>query len=219
MAKFQMPEAAKAKITKVRRIRTKLNSEEEESLLSKSSMKRDAEEVHRLAEALVEMKPTEYKKLDLDDDLRIHLDLARRIDAHIARKRQILFVAKQLRKRPDDLGGLFAAVDKPKSEQKRETARMHRLEQLRDELIADGDDALAKLLAQHPQADRQQLRTLVRQAATYKARQQQALDDGKPAPHNDGSYSALYKALNALMSQAEKPAADGADDSEIDDEN
>ena len=175
--------------------------------ISRSEFKRDAQEVHRLAEALIELKPTEYKKLALDEDMRAHLDLARRIDAHIAKKRQILFVAKQLRKRPEILDELFAAVDKPKSEQKRATAKMHRLETLRDRLIADGDTALTPLLQQHPQADRQTLRTLVRQASAYKMRVKLAADEGKPPVHNDGSYSALYQALRELFATSETETA------------
>ena len=41
---------------------------------------------------------------------------------------------------------------------------MHRLEAIRDRLV-DGDDAaLAEVIAEHPQVDRQHLRSLVRQA-------------------------------------------------------
>lgn len=41
---------------------------------------------------------------------------------------------------------------------------LHKLEILRDELVAKGDAALTDLLNEHPSADRQQLRNLIRAA-------------------------------------------------------
>ena len=43
-------------------------------------------------------------------------------------------------------------------------ARMHKLEQLREKLIADGDEAINALLGEYHELDRQKLRQLVRQA-------------------------------------------------------
>ena len=43
-------------------------------------------------------------------------------------------------------------------------ARMHKLEQLREKLIAQGDEAINELVAQFHDLDRQKLRQLVRQA-------------------------------------------------------
>ena len=45
---------------------------------------------------------------------------------------------------------------------------LHKLEILRDELIAKGDAALTDLLNEHPSADRQQLRNLIRAAQKEK---------------------------------------------------
>ena len=42
--------------------------------------------------------------------------------------------------------------------------QFHRLEQWRDQLIADGDQALDELLNESPKLDRQHLRQLIRQA-------------------------------------------------------
>ena len=170
----------------------------DDNFVSKSELKRDAQEIHRLAEALVALKASEYAKAPLDEDMRAHLDLARRIDAHIAKKRQILYIAKQLRKRTELLPELFLAVDKPKSEMKKETARMHRLERWRERLINEGDSALSAYLELHPSADRQALRSLVRSATAARVKADAAVEAGKPAPRNDGSYSALYKMLGAL---------------------
>lgn len=187
------------------------NEKFDDNFVSKSELKRDAQEIHRLAEALVGLKASEYAKAPLDDDMRAHLDLARRIDAHIAKKRQILYIAKQLRKRTELLPALFLAVDKPKSEMKKETARMHRLERWRDRLISEGDTALTALFEHYPRADRQELRSLVRAAAAARAKAEAAAEAGKPVPRNDGSYSALYKMLGSLEKDPVQDSADEAD--------
>jgi ribosome-associated protein len=170
----------------------------DDNYISKSELKRDAQEIHRLAEALVALKASDYNKVPLDEDMRSHLDLARRIDAQIAKKRQILYIAKQLRKRPEMLPELFIAVDKPKSEMKKETARMHRLERWRERLIDEGDEALSEYLTAHPAADRQALRSLIRSATAARVRTQTAIANDQPAPRNDGSFSALYKMLGDI---------------------
>jgi ribosome-associated protein len=41
---------------------------------------------------------------------------------------------------------------------------MHRLEAIRDRLVAGDDDALSELIGEYPQVDRQRLRSLLRQA-------------------------------------------------------
>jgi ribosome-associated protein len=178
--------------------------------ITKSERKREANEVLRLAQAIVDLKHSEYQKAPIDEDLRVHTDLARRIDAHIAKKRQIAFVAKQLRKR-DDLDALFAAVDKPKTELKKETARMHRLERWRERLIDEGDAALSAYLEHYPHADRQAMRSLVRQASAHRARQQAAIANDQPPIRNDGSFSALYQ----MLSELEKSRAHDAAEDEL----
>ena len=45
-----------------------------------------------------------------------------------------------------------------------EAARLHRLERWRERLISEGDEALGDLLAERPDLDRHQLRTLIRAA-------------------------------------------------------
>jgi ribosome-associated protein len=50
-----------------------------------------------------------------------------------------------------------------KGQGREHTAKLHALERWRDELLA-GDPALARFLAEHPGADSQKLRTLIRNA-------------------------------------------------------
>jgi ribosome-associated protein len=94
-----------------------------------------------------------------------------RITSHIAHKRQLQFLAKQMRREEDEvLEAIRDAMDEGGEAARRETALLHQAEQWRDRLLADGDAALADLLEAFPHADRQKLRQLARNAADEKAR-------------------------------------------------
>jgi ribosome-associated protein len=173
--------------------------------ISKSELKREADEIQRLAQALTDLRASDYGKLQIDEDMRSYLDRARTTTAHIAKKREVLYIAKQLRKRRSELAGLFRAIDKPKSEQKKETARMHRLERWRERLLSEGDSALTEFVSQFPDCDRQELRSLIRAAMVAREREK-----------NDGSYSAIYKMLAALDKQKTATQAGEQDDEQDD---
>jgi len=167
--------------------------------VSRSEQKRQSDEILRLALALMEIRASEYAKLVLDDELKTALDLARKITSNIAKKRQMLFVAKQLRKRTALHAALFIAVDKPKSEQKKQTAKMHRTEHWRDRLLAEADAALGEFIDKHPNVDRQELRSLVRAAKLNR----DAVLTGK---HDNGSFNALYKFVGIAMNAPDTDA-------------
>ena len=61
-----------------------------------------------------------------------------------------------------------AELGENREKQRQETAAMHRLESMRDRLISEDEGALSELIAEHPQVDRQHLRSLVRQARLEK---------------------------------------------------
>jgi ribosome-associated protein len=154
---------------------------------SRSQERRDALAVLELAKRLVELSDAQLAQVPLDDDLRAEVLAARRITQQIARKRQTQFLAKQLRKRADDLDPIRAALEHDKDQSRRETAQLHRLEQWRERLLEGGDEVLGEFLTEHPAANRQHLRQLVRNAlAERKA--------NRP-PH---AYRELFRALREL---------------------
>ena len=63
-----------------------------------------------------------------------------------------------------DVDPIRQALDKLKNRHNQQVALFHKLEQIRDRLIDDGDDAVAEVLNLWPDADRQQLRSLIRNA-------------------------------------------------------
>ncbi len=140
--------------------------EEELILISKSQLKRESHALTDLGKELVELPQNKLDKIPLDDTLLDAINLARRIKERGGRKRQIQYIGKLLRK--TDAEPIIAAMDQLKSEHLQESARLHKLEQWRDRLLEEGDSALGELLSQHPDADRQHLRQLLRNAQREK---------------------------------------------------
>ena len=130
---------------------------------SRSQQRREALDVLELAGKLASLTPTQLARLPIPDDLLPHLEHTRKITAHIARKRQLAYLAKQMRREDDEtLDAIRDALDEDGVAARREVAAMHRVEAWRDRLLAEGDAALAELLDEYPAADRQHLRQLVR---------------------------------------------------------
>ncbi|BDH47405.1 UPF0307 protein YjgA [Salmonella enterica subsp. enterica serovar Choleraesuis] len=133
--------------------------------VSKSEIKRDAEELKRLGAELVDLGKNALDKIPLDEELRDAIELAQRIKME-GRRRQMQLIGKILRSR--DVEPIRQALDKLKNRHNQQVSLFHKLEQLRDRLIVEGDDAVPDVLKLWPQADRQQLRSLIRNARKEK---------------------------------------------------
>ena len=156
---------------------------------SRGDMRREALGVLELAHSLVEQPAARLMQLPLGDDLLALAIAAQRITAQIARKRQVGFLAKKLRRESDEtLEAIRSAMQHDKADSRRDTAALHRIEALRDQLVAEGDTVLNELLVEFPHADRQHLRQLARNAREEKLR-------NKP-PH---AYRELFRELRELM--------------------
>lgn len=142
--------------------------EEDEEIIwvSKSEIKRDAEELKRLGGELVELSKNSLDKIPLDEDLRAAVELAQKIKKE-GRRRQMQLIGKMLRSRDEE--PIRLALDKLKNRHNQQVALFHKLEVLRDRLVAEGDEAVPDVLALYPDADRQQLRAMIRNAQKEKA--------------------------------------------------
>ncbi len=170
---------------------------------SRSDQRRAALEVLVLGETLVALSAAQLAKLPIPEDLLPHIRDTQRIASHGARKRQLAFLAKQMRREDDaTLEAIRDALDAGGEATRRETAALHRVEAWRERLLAaDGDAALAELLVEHPQADRQHLRQLVRNALEEHSR-------GKP-PH---AYRELFRELRELLGDGRGETGDETED-------
>lgn len=165
---------------------------EDETLpLSKTRRKRAMEELQALGEELVALPGDRIKRIDIPEELREAIGEARRMPRHDeARRRQMQYIGKLMRViEPEPIRTAIAAA---RGESAGETAKLHRLEKLRDDLLAD-EKVLHEIASQYPQADLQQLRSLRR--AALKEREQnkppksfrtifqflKTLEDGPPA--------------------------------------
>ena len=151
------------------RSRNQTELDEQDYGPSRTQQRREALAVLALANQLVELPPSRLARLDLPEDVRDEIANVRRITSHIARKRQLAFLAKKMRRHEDAVfDSVRAELGENRERQRQETAAMHRLEALRERLLED-DEAAAALIAEHPAIDRQHLRSLVRQARSERA--------------------------------------------------
>lgn len=151
------------------RSRNQTELDEEDYGPSRTQQRREALAVLALAHQLIELQPSRLAKLDLPDDVRREIEITRRITAHIARKRQMAFLAKVMRRfGEEDFASVRAELGENRERQRQENAAMHRLEAMRDRLISEDESALPELISEHPQVDRQHLRSLIRQARSEK---------------------------------------------------
>ena len=132
---------------------------------SRSARRREALDVLALAKQLVELPPSRIAKLELPDEVSAEIANVRKITSHIARKRQLSYLAKLMRRQDEAaFAPARASLANDREAGAREAAATHHLEALRERLLGEGDAALSELVAAHPDLDRQHLRALIRQA-------------------------------------------------------
>ncbi|MFZ7283434.1 ribosome biogenesis factor YjgA [Avibacterium avium] len=142
--------------------------EEQEEIIwvSKSEIKRDAEALKQLGEKLVNLTKTNLEKIPLEENILDAIALAQRLQKE-AKRRQLQYIGKLLRQ--IDAEPIQETLDKIENKHNHQQALLHKLELLRDELIAKGDEALSNVLNDYPNADRQHLRNLIRAAQKEKS--------------------------------------------------
>ncbi|WP_448243557.1 ribosome biogenesis factor YjgA [Pseudoxanthomonas mexicana] len=167
---------------------------------SRTQQRIEALEIRGLAEKLVALPAAQLARLPIPEELMPHIVETQRITSHIAHKRQLQFLAKQMRREEDEvLEAIRDAMDEGGEAARRETALLHQAEQWRDRLLADGDDALAALLEEFPTADRQKLRQLVRNATDERAK-------NKPPR----AFRDLFREVRELLASTDTPDDEAA---------
>jgi ribosome-associated protein len=152
---------------------------------SKSQRKRDMHALQALGERLVELPESRLAALDLPDDLRDAIALARRITAHEGRRRQLQYVGKLMRR--IDPSEIEAALGHDDERHRAETAVMHAAERWRDALIAE-PKRLTEFVTRYPQGLGRNLHPLIRSACTEHGK-------GQRGRH----YRELYRELRQIL--------------------
>jgi ribosome-associated protein len=129
--------------------------------LSKTRRKAEMHELQALGEELIELSSSKLAQLDLPETLLDAVKQAQRITSNGAIARQRQYIGRLMRE--IDTEPITAKLAKWKGANQEENAHFHQLEKLRTRLLED-DSALSDYLAAHPEADSQQIRTLIRNA-------------------------------------------------------
>ena len=153
---------------------------------NKTRIKKDMAVLFALSQELAELPPTQLKALELPDILYKSLTEASGMPHKSARKRLLKFITGQLNK--IDIDPYLERLARMKSQSAHAVREHHIAERWRARLINDGNAALTELLNDHPHADRQQLRQLIRNA-------QKETELAKPPK----SSRLLYRYLKVLL--------------------
>lgn len=159
--------------------------QEEIIWVSKSEIKRDAEDLKQLGEKIVNLTKNNLARIPLNESLLDAIELAQRLQKE-ARRRQLQYIGKLLR--GIDVEPIREVLDKIENKHNQQQAMLYKIEKVCDELVEKGDVALTDLLNDYPDGDRQQLRNLIRSA-------QKELEQNKPSK----AYREIYQMLKVLM--------------------
>lgn len=162
---------------------------------TRTQQRRDALSVLALATQLVELPPSKLARANLPEDVLREVENTRRITAHIARKRQLGFLAKVMRRHEDDaFDGVRTLLGENREQLRKETAVMHRLEALREKFL-DDENALQAFIDEYPSIDRQHMRSLIRQARVER-------DTNKPPR----AYREIFQLLKQVTTATDEDA-------------
>ena len=136
---------------------------------SKSERKREMLRLQALGERLADLGPEPLERVPVSAELQAALAELGRIKAREGRRRQLQYIGRLMR--GEDTDAIAQALARLEAGSTAEKRRLHQLEQWRERLLSEGDGALGTFLDQHPAADRQHLRQLIRGAQTERDQQ------------------------------------------------
>ena len=157
----------------------------DETPISKTQRKKVMRGLQALGEQLVELNDDQLAAIELPETLRDAVMEARRISKFEARRRQMQYIGKLMRK--VDAAPIRAALEAWQAQSRGPTLAHKRVEAWRERLLAE-PGAIRALLAEYPGADASELRALIDRALRER-------DAGQPPR----AFRALYQALRALI--------------------
>lgn len=140
----------------------------DEELKSKSEIKREMIQLQEFASRLIKLSKHQRSKIPFNETLKADLVLADKIhNKHEALRRHVRHMAKVLSE--TDLTEIHQALDVMANKHQQESSKFIKLEQIRDELLTQGNVRIELLLSENETMERQKLRQLVRQTVKEKA--------------------------------------------------
>jgi ribosome-associated protein len=121
----------------------------------RSAQKRVAKTIEILAQRLVDLPDSEFRKLPRDPELTKEIELTRNTFGHSSRKRQIKHLAGLLRRDDVKRCKFEQALDSQMVNQRQKALAFHHLEELRDRLCETKtfDEAMATVRSIYPLID------------------------------------------------------------------
>lgn len=162
--------------------------------IARSKQKRAGDRSADVANALMKLSDAAFKRLEVDDELRESIEIARKVTTHIARRRAERTLAGELRR--VEIGEVEAALTKVQEHGSGDVRQFHLAEQWRAKLIEEGMTAAASF----PAATDDELPRLVDAARRER-------ETGRPP----GAARALFRHISALLK-----AADSANSADVD---
>jgi ribosome-associated protein len=159
-----------------------------DEIVSKTRRKREMHELQALGVALVRLPDAQLTAMNIPAELRAAVFEAKRIKSHEAKRRHMQYIGRLMR--DIDPTPIRAHLAEAEGHSAQANARHRRLEIWREKLLAD-DEALTLFAAEHPGADLQNLRTLIRNA-------RKEAKEGKPPRAS----RELFRVLKAIESPA-----------------
>lgn len=126
---------------------------------SKSQLKREMLELQALGEQLVWLGPEQLKRIEMPEDLREAVLLAKGLKRGEALRRQLQYIGALMR--GADSEPIRKAVDDLLGSQRAEARMFHAMEEWRDRLLQGDESSLEAFVERYPHADRQRLRQLI----------------------------------------------------------
>ncbi|NRP35451.1 MULTISPECIES: ribosome biogenesis factor YjgA [unclassified Marinobacterium] len=137
-------------------------SDQEIELVSRSQVKREAEELQKLGGRITELRLDQQAKVPMSERLAEACAEMTRITSNGAKKRQLQYIGKLMR--TEDADAIRVAIDQFDSASAAHNQKFHALEQLRERLIAGDKSALSEVMEKFENCDMQHLRALIRNA-------------------------------------------------------
>ncbi len=163
------------------------NDSKQDTAPSKTQRKKDMHALQEIGEQLVELDQNRLNEFDLPEILMDAINLARTMQKHGARRRQMQYIGKLMRN--IDVLPIQEKLDSWHQASLHQTARLHQLERWRERLLTD-EHALTEFAQKYPAADLQYLRLLIRNTQREKA-----------ADKPPKSFRLLFQALQAMTTK------------------
>jgi len=139
---------------------------------SKTQKKKEAQHLQKLGERLVALSAQQLDELELPEEIFQAVKLAQTIHQREALRRQMQYIGALMRK--IDFTSIQKALEDIDLGDRHKARAFHKIENMRDELVGGNDRLITEIIGRYPEAERQQLNQLVRQARKEKQKNETA---------------------------------------------